>query len=124
MIDFANASFVKLGPWDAKSAHAELEAVLIPDEQILVAFKGIRDSITFTDRRVIALNVQGLTGKKKDYSSLPYGRIQAFGVETAGTFDRDTELELWFSGLGKIKLEFQAQVDIRALNRLIAERVL
>lgn len=124
MIDFANASFVKLSKWDPAGARSELEVILIADEEILAAFKGIRDSVTFTDKRIIALNVQGLTGKKKDYTSLPYGRIQAFSVETAGTFDRDTELDLWFSGLGRIRLEFQANVDIRALNRIIAERVL
>ena len=124
MIDFANASFVKLNLRDAADAHAELADILLQDEQVLVAFRGMRDSVTFTSKRIVALNVQGMTGKKKDYSSLPYSRIQAFSVETAGTFDRDTELELWFSGLGKVKLEFGGGVDIRGLGRLLAERCL
>lgn len=124
MIDFTNASYMKLSPWDLAQAHGELNEILIADEIIHLAFKGMRDSVTFTNRRLIALNVQGMTGKKKDYTSLPYSKIQAFSVETAGTFDLDSELELWFSGLGRIKLEFSRGVDIRGLNRLIGDHVL
>lgn len=124
MIDFNNASFIKLKPWASNTAADELEPVLVPGEQILVAFKGIRDSVTFTNKRIVALNVQGMTGKKKDFSSLPYSHVQAWSVETAGTIDRDSELEMWFSGLGKVKLEFAASVDIKQLGTLIASFVL
>ena len=124
MIDFDTAAFTKLAPWDVKEAYGELTGILLPDEQVLLAFKGIRDSVTFTNRRIVALNVQGLTGKKKDYSSLPYSKIQAFSVETAGTWDRDSELELWFSGLGRVKFNFASGVDVRGLNMLISERLL
>ena len=124
MIDFNNAAFVKLSPWDLGGAESEMGEILVSGETVLLAFKGMRDSVTFTNRRLIALNVQGLTGKKRDYSSLPYSRIQAFSVETAGRFDLDSELELWFSGLGKVKLEFSRGVDIRGLSRLIADHVL
>ncbi|WP_413452951.1 PH domain-containing protein [Georgenia phoenicis] len=101
-----------------------LDEILVDGESIYLAFKGIRDSVTFTSKRIVALNVQGMTGKKRDYTSLPYSRIQAFSVETAGTFDLDSEMELWFSGLGRIKLEFARGVDIRGLNRLIADHAL
>lgn len=50
--------------------------------------------------------------------------VQAFSVETAGTFDLDAELDLWFSGLGKVRLEFKGQVDVRALSRLISVYIL
>jgi hypothetical protein len=124
MIDFQNASYVKLSPIDPQSLMADLGPLLVPEEQVFMSFKGMRDSVTFTNKRLIALNVQGLTGKKRDYSSLPYSKIQAFSVETAGTFDLDAELELWFSGLGKVKLEFKGGVDIRSIGRLIADHVL
>ncbi|WP_248616817.1 PH domain-containing protein [Paraoerskovia marina] len=65
-----------------------------------------------------------MTGKKKDYTSMPYGKIQRFSVETAGTFDLDAELLLWFSGLGKVKLEFKSDVDIRWIGHLVASKVL
>ena len=124
MIDFANAAYVKLNERNPADAHNDLAELLLPDERVLVAFRGVRDSVTFTTKRIVAVNVQGMTGKKKDCTSLPYSRVQAFSVETAGTFDRDTELELWFSGLGLVKLEFGAGVDIRGLSRLHAERCL
>ena len=101
MIDFQNGTYVKLGPIDPQSLAAELESLLVQGEQVHLAFKGMRDSVVFTDKRLISINVQGLTGKKRDYTSLPLSKIQAWSVETAGTFDLDSELELWFSGLGK-----------------------
>jgi PH (Pleckstrin Homology) domain-containing protein len=101
MIDFQNASFVKLSPIDPETLIGDLGPLLIPQEQVFMSFKGMRDSVTFTNKRLIALNVQGITGKKRDYTSMPYSKIQAFSVETAGTFDLDAELELWFSGLGR-----------------------
>ncbi|WP_258142648.1 PH domain-containing protein [Arthrobacter sp. MYb227] len=72
----------------------------------------------------MAVNVHGITGKKRDYTSLPYSKVQAFSVETAGTFDLDAELDLWFSGLGKVRLEFKGQVDVRALSQLVAAYIL
>lgn len=65
-----------------------------------------------------------MTGKKKDYTSLPYSKIQVFSVETAGAFDRDSELEMYFSGAGKVRFEFSGASDIVAIGRTIAEFVL
>jgi hypothetical protein len=124
VIDFQNGTFVKLGPIDPRSLAAELDSLLVPGEQVHLAFKGMRDSVVFTDKRLISINVQGITGKKRDYTSLPLGKIQAWSVETAGTFDLDSELELWFSGLGKVRLEFKGNVDIRHISQLIGHHVL
>lgn len=96
----------------------------MPGEEVLSAFKGVRDSVLFTNKRVMAINVQGMTGKKRDYTSLPYSKIQAFSVETAGTFDLDAELDLTFSGLGTVRFEFKGEVDIRAMAQLIGSYVL
>ncbi len=124
MIDFQNGAFFKLGPSNPKEIQAELGPLLVEGETIHLSFKGMRDSVVFTNRRLIAVNVQGLTGKKRDYSSLPYSKIQAWSVETAGTFDLDAELELWFSGLGKVHLDFKGRVDIRKIGQLIGKHVL
>ncbi len=67
-----------------------------------MAFKGLRDYIVLTSKRIIAVNVQGMTGKKKNYTSLSFSKVQALSLETAGEFDLDAELELWFSGLGRV----------------------
>ncbi len=122
MIDFENGSFVKLMKTD--SVGKGIDQLLIPGETIIGSYKGIRDSVTFTDRRVIAVNVQGLTGKKKDYTSLPYSKIQAFSVETSGVFDMDSELELWFSSIGLVKFEFSGGSDIVKIGQTIAEFIL
>ncbi len=122
MIDFENGSFVKLMKTD--SVGKGIDQLLIPGETIIGSYKGICDSVTFTDKRVIAVNVQGLTGKKKDYTSLPYSKIQAFSVETSGVFDMDSELELWFSSIGLVKFEFSGGSDIVKIGQTIAEFVL
>lgn len=124
MIDFQNGTFLKLGPIDPGTLAAELDTLLVEGEQVHLAFKGIRDSVVFTDKRLISINVQGMTGKKRDYTSLPLSKIQAWSVETAGTFDLDSELELWFSGLGKVRLEFKGSVNIRHIGQLIGHHVL
>ena len=124
MIDFANGSVFKLSPADPGQFGAEVAPLLVQGEQVIFAFKGVRDFVLFTDKRLIAVNVQGMTGKKRDFTSLPYNRIQAFSVETAGHFDLDAELDLWFSGLGNVRLEFKGNADIRGLGQLIAHYVL
>ena len=124
MIDFQNASYIKLGAIPIDQVAGQIDPLLIEGEQVYLAFKGIRDYIAFTNKRIIAVNVQGISGKKKDFTSLPFAKIQAFSVETAGTFDLDAELELWFSGLGKVKFEFKGSTDVAYLNKLIAHYVL
>jgi hypothetical protein len=124
VIDFASGSVFKLSPTDPRNVTRDLAPVLVQGEQILFSFKTVRDFAAFTDKRLIVVNSQGMTGRKRDYTSLPYSRIQAFSVETAGTFDRDAELELWFSGLGKVRLEFRGRSDIRQIGQLIAAHTL
>jgi len=80
----------------------------------------MRDYVAMTNKRLIAVNVKGMTGKKRDFTSLPYSKIQAFSIETAGSFDMDAELDLWFSGVGKVRLEFKGGTDIRQLGQMIA----
>jgi Bacterial PH domain len=50
--------------------------------------------------------------------------VQAWSIETAGTFDRDCELEDWYSGLGKMRLEFAGSVDVHVIGRIIGDHVL
>lgn len=121
MIDFQNGSFIKLSQINPNSILPELAPLLIYGEEILGAYKGIRDYVVFTNKRVIAVNVQGLTGKKKDFTSMPYSKISVFSVETAGVFDLDSELEMYFSGVGKVKFEFTGRCDITRIAKIIGE---
>lgn len=124
MIDFSTNSVFKLTECPLTTVPAEVQELYVDGEQPLVAAKTIRDFVVFTNKRVIALNVQGLTGKKRDYTSLPYSKIQAFSVETAGTLDLDAEMDLWFSGLGKVRFEFKGRSNVLYLNKLISHYVL
>jgi len=124
MIDFANGSVFKLSVANPQDIAPAVAPLLIQGEQIVACFKAVRDFVVFTNKRMIAVNVQGMTGKKRDYTSLPYSKVQAFSIETAGTFDLDAELDLWFSGLGKVRLEFKGNADIRQLGQMIATYVL
>ncbi|WP_276421206.1 PH domain-containing protein [Lactococcus garvieae] len=124
MIDFNNASFIKLKPTNDDAFLNNISPIFVNDESVLGTFKGIRDGVVFTTHRIIAINVQGITGKKKDFTSLPYSKIQTFSIETAGTLDLDSELELWFSGLGKVKLEFSNRANVSEIAKIISERIL
>lgn len=122
MIDFQNGSVFKLKSNDEYASM--VSELLLDGERVLSAFKALRDGVAFTDKRIIAVNVQGITGKKKDFSSLPYSKITAFSVETSGSFDLDSELEMYFSGLGKVKFEFSGQTNIIELARVIGSYAL
>ena len=124
MIDYNNASFAKLRPVNDHAFEKTVAPILIEGEDIIGCYQSIRDGVVFTDKRIIAINIQGITGKKKDFTSLPYSKIQAFSVETAGAFDLDSELELWFSGVGKVKFEFIGAADVSYICKMISKRVL
>ena len=124
MIDFKNASFVKLRAVPDSDFSSMISPMFVNGEEIIQSFRGIRDGVVFNNKRIFAINVQGLTGKKKDFTSLPYSKIQAFSVETAGVLDLDSELDLWFSGMGNVKFEFVASADVSKICQMISERVL
>lgn len=124
MIDFKNASFLKLKPVDDKTFASIVSPMFVDGEFIIGSYQSIRDGIVFTNKRIIAINVQGITGKKKDFTSLPYSKIQVYSVETAGTLDNDCELDLWFSGLGNVRFEFIHTMNIAEICKLISEKVL
>jgi hypothetical protein len=122
MIDFNNCKLIKVKK--VASTPESVTPLLIPSEEIIGIYQAIRDFVVFTNKRVIPVNVQGLTGKKKDFTTLPYSKIQAFSIETAGTFDLDSELDLVFSGLGRVRFEFTGNSDIVAIGKLISSYIL
>ena len=124
MIDFENKEVLKLRPADDEDFSKYVSPMFVEGEYIIQAFRSIRDGIIFTNKRMIAINIQGVTGKKKVFTSLPYNRIQAYSVETAGIFDLDSLLELWFCGMGRIRFEFVARANVYEICRVISENSL
>lgn len=100
--------------------------LLIQNEQIELGFKLIRDTFIFTNKRLILIDVQGITGSKVEYKSLIYKSISKFSIETSGTFDLDAELKIWVSSEANpsISKKFNKSVDVYEVQKLLASHVL
>jgi hypothetical protein len=85
----------------------------------------IRDLIVFTDKRLILIDKQGMTGKKIEYHSIPYRSVTHFSVETAGTFDLDAELKIWVSSTSEpVAKQFKKDKNIYDVQQALAAYVL
>ena len=124
MTDFTNKTLIKLKPTDVAKETSNVTNILISDEEVLFSFSSMRDKLFFTNKRIISMNVQGITGKKVDYTSIPYSKIQVFSIETSGTLDLDSELDVTISGLGTIRFELSAQTDTKKLGQFLSMSIL
>jgi len=115
-----NASEVNL-----EKLQEEVHDLLIPNETVKNAYRIIRDTFIFTNKRLILIDKQGVTGKKTEYHSIPYKNIVHFSVETAGTFDLDAELKIWVSGSSlPIQKNFNKATNIYKVQSVLAQYVL
>ncbi|CAL9519034.1 PH domain-containing protein [Streptomyces sp. ICN988] len=109
---------------DPAKAQQDYARLLGHGEQIHAAYLLIRDTILFTDRRLILIDKQGITGKKTEYHSIPYRSITHFAVETAGHFDLDAELKIWLSSSQvPIQKTFTKGVDIYEVQAILTQFV-
>lgn len=121
MIDFNSGGFfARLKKVKDNEFGKMIDDFMIENESVIGAYQSVRDGVVFTNKRIIAINVQGLTGKKKDFTSIPYSKISTFSLETAGVFDLDAELEIYLSGVGKIKFEFVGSTDVKQICKMIS----
>lgn len=125
-INFNGNSAWNLTPINVSEVRDEVNGLLINGELILSAFKTVRDQLIFTNKRIIAVDVQGITGKRKSFSSMPYSKIQFFTVQSPGFMELvpDSELFVMFSNGFTAKFEFKGGVDIGAIGRMISQYVL
>jgi len=106
---------------DVKAVAEELKDVLFPGEEVEQAYKIIRDMIVFTNKRLILVDKQGITGKKVEYHSIPYKSISHFSTETAGTFDMDAEMKIYISSSETpIEKTFKKGSSIADVQKLLA----
>ena len=104
---------------------AEFSPILIQGEEIESAFVVWRDKWVFTNKRLILLDIQGLTGSKREYMTIPYRSIDRYTIETAGTLDDDCEMKLWIKGMAEpLVKEFKRNTDIKGLQRALSSHVL
>ena len=104
--------------------HAEALQLMAPGEEVVAAFKTVRDQVLFTTKRIFVINVQGVTGKKVSYFSYPYSKILYYGIESAGVLDIDSELKVAFSNGTVLQFDFRSRVDIRRISALISSYIL
>ena len=109
---------------DGDKLQKELADVLVVGESVDSAYKVLRDTFVFTNKRLILIDRQGLTGKKVEYLSVPYKSMVSFAVETAGTFDMDSELKIWISGQGVLQKTFSKGSNIVKVQQSLAKYVL
>ncbi|MFG2651738.1 PH domain-containing protein [Streptomyces sp. NPDC048436] len=109
---------------DPMTAQQDYARLLGNGEQVQAAYLLIRDTMLFTDRRLVLVDKQGITGKKVEYHSVPYRSITHFSVETAGHFDLDAELKIWISGTHEpIQKTFTKGVDIYEVQAILTQYV-
>ncbi|WP_099159262.1 PH domain-containing protein [Virgibacillus ndiopensis] len=109
---------------DTSKVEKELTELFAPSEQVEHAYKLIRDLMVFTNKRLMLVDKQGMTGKKVEYHSIPYKNITHFSIETAGTFDLEAELKIWISGTATpIEKTFNKQLNIYKVQSVLAAYV-
>ena len=125
-ISFNRESVFDLKPIGRQEVREEVNGLLIDGEVICSAFKTVRDQVVFTNKRIISIDVQGLTGKRKSYASLPYSKVLFFSIQTPGFVELvpDSELYIMFANGYTAKFEFKGDVDIGEIGRMISEFVL
>lgn len=110
---------------DADKIQTEFAQILAPGERVEHAYQLIRDYFVFTDKRLVLVDKQGITGSKVDYHSVPYKSITHFSVETGGTFDLDAELKIWISGMANpVQKQFNKKLSIYEVQSVLASYVL
>lgn len=103
----------------------EFKPILIQGENIEKAYKLIRDMFVFTNKRLILVDKQGITGSKVDYVSIPYTSITKFSKESAGLLDLDAELKIWVRGESvPVKKQFGKDNNINEVYQILSQYIL
>ncbi|MDY2790466.1 MAG: PH domain-containing protein [Lachnospiraceae bacterium] len=125
-VNFNTNSVFNLKPINADAVRSEVDGLLIAGEQIEFAFQTVRDQLVFTNKRIISIDVQGITGKRKSFATMPYSKIQYFSIQTPGFMELfpDSELFVMFTNGFTAKFEFKGAVDIGKIGRMLSEYVL
>lgn len=109
---------------DKEKILSKFEEAFVQGEMIEEAYKVIRDLFVFTDRRMILIDIQGMTGKKVEFKSIPYRSIAYISVESAGHFDLDSELKIHVRGMNTpISKQFKKGNNIWGVQNAIIKHL-
>ena len=125
-VNFNQNSAWNLKPISVDAVREEVNGLLIDGEKVDMAFQTVRDQLIFTNKRIVSVDVQGITGKRKSFSTMPYSKIQYLSIQTPGFAEiiPDSELFIMFSNTFTAKFEFKGNVDIGKIGRMISAYVL
>jgi len=98
----------------------QFEYLLMVDEIVELSYKGLRDRLIFTNKRLVVMDSQGIMGKKKEFTFITYSKIAAFALETSGPLDYDTEFKIWLRGNGGLELSFVKGTDIARIANFLS----
>lgn len=102
----------------------DLFGFLISDqEEVLLSYKSVRDRLIVTSKKLLIIDIQGVTGRKKEYMVLPFSKLTGFSCESAGTFDLDAELKVWASAINQMEFQFLKGTDIHPLVKVLNEHL-
>ena len=120
MLDFSKGKFHRYRLSEVKYAQIEREVfpLLTDREAVLAAFIAGRDYVLFTTKRLLTIDHE--SGRKTDFTSIPYASIDMIAVETAGWADRDAELDIFIKGLGKFCFEFDRSTSMADICKYIS----
>ena len=125
-ISFNRDSVFNLKPIGLEEIIGDFKGLLVNGEQPVLAFKTVRDQLVFTNMRIVSIDVQGITGKRKSFTSMPYSKVQFFTIQTPAFAEifSDSELYLVFSDGTTATFEFSGGADIGYIGRMISGYVL
>jgi hypothetical protein len=117
---FGNATEIS-----ADDVAKQLSQLLVDGEQVVKAYKLIRDQLIFTNRRIIYIDKQGISGNKQEIISIPYRSIDRFSMENAGFMDMDSEIKVWLKGQPHPEAwKFTKGSNILEAHQVLASQVL
>ena len=97
--------------------------IMNEDEKVLLSFRSVRDRLVVTNKKLLIIDIQGITGRKKEYMIIPFSKITAFSCESSGTVDLDAELKVWASGINQMQFEFIKGTNIRPLIQVLNQAI-
>jgi hypothetical protein len=110
---------------DIGKLQEEFKPILVDGEELIAAYKIVRDMMVFTSKRLILVDKQGVTGSKTDYQSIPYARIVRFSKESTGIMDLDAELKIWIVGQPlPIAKTFTRNQNVNEVYQILSKAVL
>ena len=96
-----------------------VQELLLDGEQIVGAYKTVRDQAVFTSHRIFIVDMQGVTGTRQEIFVLPYRKIVHFGDPL-----QTSQLTVCYADEHEMKFGFIGQEELLAVAKAISRCIL